>query len=1487
MKNFYKLLVAFVLIGGFSQAQVTVTGGSTATYSTVNTAFAAINAGTHFGAITIDITASTTESTTPTPLNASGQGGANYTSIVLRPTVTATISGAMVTGRGVLELDGADNVTIDGDIIGGPVTRELTIVNNAANTVLATAAIRLIGRTTLGLGATNNTIKNCVIFGSTEGNDGFSGSTVTTSYGIYAGSNALNLTSGGTGADYDNNIIQNNDIRRAYFAVYIGALTANTADNLNINNNIIGSNTVGQTITFGGLSLNGITTSTITQNEIFNMQPNTTISPAAINLSGTGSNSVTISRNKIYGIKSLNITSGYGAHGINLSGGNNHLVVNNVIYDIMGVNYSSTSTTFNAFGIRLTAGIGHKIYYNSVNLFGTLNLSTSGATTVGSAAFVVITTACTGLDIRNNIFCNTQSSTLAAVTTKKFMAVWFPASYDFANAILNNNSYNVTNDGDHFVGKIGITNNVNEASNLAAWQGFSQINNSTNDLNSIPAGNLPAPFTSNTNLTIPANTIYAAESGAVLIPSLGTNIDHNAAVRPLAGINPNTNPDMGAYEFDGIPGAAIDAGINALANPLPNGCYSATENVVVTIKNYGTSPISNIPVTLTVAGPINQTLTGTYTGTIAPSGTFNFSLGTINMSTAGIYTFNATTSLAGDLVAANDAMGSTTRTVIAPSPLPQSVDFTSFTGANLPTFFPLWREATGAVAPTGTTSSWTSQTALNNATNVNARVFLSAIAANEWIVGPKVTATSTTQISFDAALTLNTIAPFTPTTMGSDDKLRVMVSTDCGVTFTPIFTVNTTNNLGTNFTNFTVPLGAYAGQDIIVAFLAQDGPVDDLEAYYFQLDNINLYNASATDGGVSAINSPTLNACLGTNEPIVVTVNNFGTAPISNFSVTATINGPVNTTLVTTYTAVLAPNASAVFTVGTANMNISGTYTITAFTSVAGDPNGFNNSSSVLRTLSPSFNISGNTNICTAGTSTLNALGGATSFTWSTGSNASSITVTPSVTTSYSAIATGTNGCQVSAFTTVTVNNPTITGIGAAVCGSTTVGTLTANGFAPVTWYATSTPTNPLATGSTFTASAATTTTYYAQANSTNTGSIATTYTAGNGSSGNMFDVTAINAITINSVDVMISSVVITTVEVWYRAGSFVGFESSNAGWTSAGTGTVMGAGNGNPVPFNVNLGINIPAGQTYGMYVTANGGGSFGYSNGTAVGNLYSQNSDISVFEGKGGSYFGVTIATRVWNGNIHYTKQGCTSPIIPVTLTVTSSPTITLGASQLSVCPGTSVNIGATGANTYTWSTGANGALISVTPTASTVYTISGESSPGCLGTASIAITSNTVPTVGVTSSASLICVGQTASLTANGANNYVWNTSSTNTVIAVSPSVTTTYTVTGTAANSCTNVATFTQNVSNCTGVEANSTFSSLISIYPNPSSGVITADFNFEGDKEVVITNSVGQIITTLKTKNTSEVIDLNKYAKGIYFVKVISNTNSANYRIVIQ
>lgn len=935
MKKQFKFVAFLMCVSVSLFSQVNVTGGSSATYSTVNAAFAAINAGTHTGTITIDITANTTEPTTPIPLMASGQGSANYTSIIMRPTVSATISGVMVTGRGVLEFDGVDNFFLNGDAPGGPINRDLSIFNDAANTVANTAAIRFIGRTTGGLGVTTTTIQNCIIYGSTPGNDGSSGSTVSTSYGIYAGSNAVTLSSGGTGNDYDDIVIRNNVFRRAYFGLYIGCLTGSTGDNLVINNNTFGSNTAGFTLSNRGISLNGVTNSTVQLNDVFNLKVNTSVTNAGIEISGTASGSVTISRNKVYEMASTS-TGGWGCYGISLAGGNNHLVVNNVIYDIVTTNYLATSQTFNAFGIRLSSGTGHMIYYNSVNMFGNYN---AGGTACAAAAFLVSSTTVTGLDIRNNIFNNKMTASTA--TTKKFMSVWFPASYNFLNAVLENNAYTITNDPDHFVGKIGTTTGTGEYANLSTWKAISQVNNPTNDVNSVPVSNGAAPFIADNNLTFTISTLTPIESGAVLIPGLGSNIDINAAVRPLAGTNPNTNPDMGAYEFDGVAGIATDAGVSAMLSPISGGCYGASENIVVTIKNYGTGPISNIPVTVTVSGAASQTTTGTYLGTLGVASTVNFTVGTVNMTASGVYSFNAATSLSGDTNTPNDAMTQETRTVNASVTLPQAVNFTGFTGANLTSVFPNWYEASGATTPTGTASLWTSQTGLNSTGNITARLNMFTTTRSEWIVGPKFTATSASQLSFDAAVT-NFGSTTVGDVMGSDDMVRVMVSTDCGLTYSPIFTVSATNSLSTTFTNFVVSLAAYSGQNIIVAFLAQDGPVDDLEDYDFHLENINLYTASATDAGVTALTSPGTTGCYGAAENLVVQIKNYGTSPISNVPVTVTVSGVASQTTTGTYTGTIPVAGTVSFTVGTLNMLPAGTYSFDAASSLPGDGNATN-----------------------------------------------------------------------------------------------------------------------------------------------------------------------------------------------------------------------------------------------------------------------------------------------------------------------------------------------------------------------------------------------------------------------------------------------------------------------------------------------------------------------------------------------------------------
>jgi PKD repeat protein len=612
------MLIALCQSNVFSQLTLTATGGVPAgSYASINDAFTSINAGTHTGSIVISVNGNTTEPAVPVNLAASGQGAASYTAILIKPTVTATIAGATSPGSAVINLDGADNVTIDGSIAVGGTTRDLTIQNTALNSVGNVACIRLIGRTTLGLGATNNTIKNCIITGNTPGNNGLSGSTVTTTYGIYAGS-AVAATMAATtgGADYDNLTIQNNLVTNAYFGVnIIGLVAPNQADNLQILDNTVGS--VSARIGFKGIVGQHVVGGSATNNTVTAIEATSSISVAGIDFAGSASNGFAIRRNTISDIHSYS-AGGWGAYGINITSGINYSISNNVIHGVQSVNYT-TSTTFNAYGIRLAGGTGHQVYYNSVNMYGAY--TTGSATNALASALVVTSTAVTGLDVRNNVFANKMTSNAA---TPEFFAVLFPTGYNFLNANLERNAYFVTADAVHFVGKIGLTVGVGNYSTLVDWRAISQINNASNDINSHPGtGNSNAPFTSDANLTIPAATITVMESTGLPVASLGLpNVDRNNINRPAGS---GTNPDLGAYEFEGtIPGDLVSPIVSGVSVAPGSSCTNvahvvtatASDNIGVTSVTiaYAYNGVPQTPITMTLTA--GTALSGTYSGTI-------------------------------------------------------------------------------------------------------------------------------------------------------------------------------------------------------------------------------------------------------------------------------------------------------------------------------------------------------------------------------------------------------------------------------------------------------------------------------------------------------------------------------------------------------------------------------------------------------------------------------------------------------------------------------------------------------------------------------------------------------------------------------------------------------------------------------------------------------------------------------------------------------
>jgi gliding motility-associated-like protein len=144
---------------------------------------------------------------------------------------------------------------------------------------------------------------------------------------------------------------------------------------------------------------------------------------------------------------------------------------------------------------------------------------------------------------------------------------------------------------------------------------------------------------------------------------------------------------------------------------------------------------------------------------------------------------------------------------------------------------------------------------------------------------------------------------------------------------------------------------------------------------------------------------------------------------------------------------------------------------------------------------------------------------------------------------------------------------------------------------------------------------------------------------------------------------------------------------------------------------------------------------------------------------------------------------------------LTIAPSPIISISSSPISttpsICYGQTATLTASGATTYSWSTGATSSSIIVSPTTTTTYSITGIAS-GCSAISTLLLNVTSYPTISITSPT--ICNGNVASVSATGATSYTWNTGATASTLSVSPSNTTTYSVIGNSFG-CTSINTTT--------------------------------------------------------------------------------------------
>ena len=218
--------------------------------------------------------------------------------------------------------------------------------------------------------------------------------------------------------------------------------------------------------------------------------------------------------------------------------------------------------------------------------------------------------------------------------------------------------------------------------------------------------------------------------------------------------------------------------------------------------------------------------------------------------------------------------------------------------------------------------------------------------------------------------------------------------------------------------------------------------------------------------------------------------------------------------------------------------------------------------------------------------------------------------------------------------------------------------------------------------------------------------------------------------------------------------------------------------------------------------------------------------------------------------------TAAGCAASAIG-TITVIPAPVVSV--SSVSICSGASGTLSMSGctSGTVTWNTGATGTTLTASPTSSTSYTATCTTS-SCARSAIGTITVTPAPAISVNSPN--ICLGETTTLQVTGCSggNISWNTGATTASISVSPTASTSYTVTCTM-NGC-------AAISKIGTVTVNPLPTLSITSSPCAADG-LTYSVNFttdaasvQSDKGVLSGNTVtgipmGQIVTITASSST--------------------------------
>lgn len=544
----YKYILSIVLISSFllatnvnSQICGTKTvGASGADYTNLTQAFTAINSTQICGNLTLLIKSNYTSSgeTFPLTLNALNyQAGGPY-NITIKPEPAANIIISGSSASGVLRFNGADYLTIDGSNSNGT-DRSISIINTS--TANNTHGIQL---SSLGTNAGSKyiTIKNINIQ---------CGSLIATTHGIYS-----------QGEDNDTLIVQNCNILKARTGIFISGITSNIQQNVNLKNNVIGSNIATERIYANGIELQACSNLVIDGNEIYGLKGISPFGGVAGMLIGDFIWNAVFSNNKIHSINSTNASRASGIYISLASSGSNLTFQNNMLWNIMNNGTGDISSAPSAF--HLKNGTDIKLYYNSISLYGDRDTLSATKPTIYGAG-IIIESGISQLVMNNNIVSN-------RMTAPTNSALSYAVYLNGAPSLISSSNFN-----NFFVAgpQAMLMYYLSNRSALSSWQ------SSTGQDGNSRSGN--PQYISDLNLHIRTDTISIVNNAATPISGVTTDIDGDARSA--------TTPDIGADEFLGFGQKQKDILVETVKASFPAGRYAyivgSSATISVVIRNEG------------------------------------------------------------------------------------------------------------------------------------------------------------------------------------------------------------------------------------------------------------------------------------------------------------------------------------------------------------------------------------------------------------------------------------------------------------------------------------------------------------------------------------------------------------------------------------------------------------------------------------------------------------------------------------------------------------------------------------------------------------------------------------------------------------------------------------------------------------------------------------------------------------------------------------